>query len=127
MKGIRIDFEGASSHHIEVDPYRRSTKYNPTKPNPVKISAVTFSGRSRTGVDLPWRNQQGYRDLSSDQKDELTPRQGSNEGKASIKKQRTINSKKQKNDPDNADKENWQKKSMKAINTQSVLVSGTRT
>ena len=50
--GLRSDFEGASSHLIEVDPYRRSTKSNPTKTKPVKVSAVKFSGQGKTGVDL---------------------------------------------------------------------------
>ena len=35
--GLRSDFEGASSHLIEVDPYQRSKKSNPTKPNPLKF------------------------------------------------------------------------------------------
>ena len=69
--GIRSDFEGASSHLIEVDPYRRSTKYNPTKPKPVKVSVVTFAGQGETGVDLRWHNQQKFIYLSSEQKDEL--------------------------------------------------------
>ena len=52
---LRIDSEGASSHLIEVDPYRKSTKYDPTKTNPVKVSVVTFSGRGKTIVDLLWK------------------------------------------------------------------------
>ena len=52
---LRIGSEGASSHLIEVNPYRRSTKYDQTEPNPVKVSAVTFSGRGKTGVDLRWQ------------------------------------------------------------------------
>ena len=44
---LRSDFEGASSHLIEVDPYWRSTKSNTTKPNPAKVSAVTFAGRGK--------------------------------------------------------------------------------
>ena len=39
----RSYFEGASSHLIEVDPYQRYKKSNPTKTNPVKVSAVTFT------------------------------------------------------------------------------------
>ena len=70
--GLRSDSEGASSHLIEVDPYRRSTKYDPTKPNPVKVSAVMFAVRGKTRVDLRWNTSQEFRDISSDQKDELT-------------------------------------------------------
>ena len=43
--------------------------------------------------------------------------QGWNEGKASIKKQQTINRKKQKSDLDNAKKGNWQNKFKKAMKT----------
>ena len=56
--GIRSDFEGASSHLIEVDPYRRSKKSNSMKPNPATVSAVTFSGRGKTRVDLRWNTRQ---------------------------------------------------------------------
>ena len=119
--GLRIDFEGAASHLIEVDPYRIFKNFNPTKPNPVKVSAVTFSVRGKTGVYLRWDTRQEFRDISSEQKDELTSWQDSNEGKSSIKKQRTINSKKRKSDPDNANKGNWQKKFKKLIKMQSGL------
>ena len=72
MNGLRSNFEGASIHLIEVDPYRRSTKSNPTKPNPGKVSAVTFAGHGKTGVDLRWHTRQEFCDLSSEQEDELT-------------------------------------------------------
>ena len=86
---LRSDFGGASSHPIEVDPYRRSNKSNPTKTNPVKFSAVTFYRRGKKGVDLSWHTRQEFRDISSENKDYLTSRTELNEGKASIKKQRT--------------------------------------
>ena len=91
------------------------------KLNPVKFSAVIFSGRGKTGVDLWLHTRQEFRDIFSKQKDELTSRKGSNEGKASIKKQRTINSKKRKSDLENVDKGNWRKKFKKSIKTQSEL------
>ena len=69
--GLRSDFEGASSHLIEVDPHQISTKSNHTKPNPVKVSLVTFSGRGKTGVDLHWYTRQEFRDISGENKDEL--------------------------------------------------------
>ena len=119
--GLRIDSEGASSHLIEVDPYRRSTKYDQTEPNPVKVSAVTFSGRGKTGVDLRWQTWQEFRDISSDQKDKLTSWKGSNKIKYFIKKQRTINSRKRKSDLDNSEKGNWQKNFKQEIETQSEL------
>ena len=119
--GLRSDFEGASSHLIEVDPYLRSTKYNTTKPNPVKASEFMFDGRGKTGVDLHWHTQQEFRDIYSDQKDEVTSWQGSNEGNASIKKHRNINSRKRKSDPDNDKKGRRRKKFKKSIKTQSRL------
>ena len=91
------------------------------KPNLVKVLAVTFYGHGKTGVDLRWHTRQEFRDIFSKQKDELTSWKGSNEGKASIKKQRTINSKKQKSDLENVDKGNWRKKFKKSIKTQSEL------
>ena len=121
---INSDFEGASSQLFEVDPYRISTKLNPIKPNTVKVSAVTFYGRGKTGVELRWHTKQEFCDISSDQNDELTSWQGCNEGKASTKKQRTINSKKQKSDPDNADKGNWKNKFKKATKAQSGISHG---
>ena len=69
--GLMGDFEGASSHLIEVDPYRIATKSNKKKPNPVKVSAVTFSGRGGNEVELCWNTRQEFRYLSSEQKDEL--------------------------------------------------------
>ena len=74
--GPRIDFEGASIHLIEVDPYWIYTKSNPTKPKPVKVSEVTFDGRGKTGVNIRWHTQQEFRDLSNDKKDELKSWQG---------------------------------------------------
>ena len=104
--GLRSDSEGASSHIIEVDPYRRSTKSNPTKQNPVKVSEVTFSRQVKTGVGLHWHTQQEFRDLSSKQKDEPIAWQRSNEVRAFIKKHWTIRSKIWKSDPDNYEKWN---------------------
>ena len=75
---LRNDFEGSLSHLIEVYPYQISTKSNPTKPNPVKVSAVMISWRGKTEVELRYHTWQKFRDLSSDQKDEPTYWQGSN-------------------------------------------------
>ena len=80
--GLRIDSELGSIHLIEVELYRISTKYKPTKPNPVKVSAVTFSGRGKNVVDLRWHTRQEFWYLFNDQKDELTSWQVSNECKA---------------------------------------------
>ena len=79
--GIRSYFEGAPSHLIEFDLYRRSKKYNPTKPKPLKVSVVTFSKQGKTGVNPRWHTLQEFCDISSEKNDELTSRQGSNAGK----------------------------------------------
>ena len=117
--GLRSDFEVSSSRLVEVDPYWRSTKSNPTKPNPGKVSAVTFYRRVKTRVDLRWHTRQEFRDIYCEQKDKLTSCQGSNEGKVYINKQQNINSKKQKIHPDSSDKGNWQNKFKKSIKTKS--------
>jgi hypothetical protein len=50
--GMRGNFETAAGHLIEVDPYRRGTNQaNPNKGKQATVSAVTFAGRGRTGVD----------------------------------------------------------------------------
>ena len=113
--GLRCDFEVTSSHLIEVDPYQRSTKYNPKKPNPVKVLVITFSGRGKTGVYLCWNTSQEFRYLSSEKKDELTSHKGLNEGKASIEKHWTSNIKKRRRDPDNYEKGNRWKKLRKQL------------
>ena len=119
--GLGSYAEEYSIQLIEVDPYWRYKKYNPTKPNPVKVSAVTFSGRSKTGVDLRSHTRQEFRDLSSEQKDKLTSWQGSNEDKDSTRKQRNINRKKRRSDQYNSNKLNWRNKSKKEIKMQSGL------
>ena len=119
--GIRSDFEGASIHLLEVDLYQRSTESNPTKPNPGKVSAVTFYRGGKTRVDLCWHTRQEFRNISTDHKDELKSCQGSNEGKSYIKNKQTINRKKRKSDLDNSEKENWRKKLKKSINGQSRI------
>ena len=74
--GLRSDFEGATSHLIEFDPYQKSTKSNPTKPNPVIFSAVTFTGRGKIEVNLHWHTRKEFIDIYSEHKDELTYWQG---------------------------------------------------
>ena len=120
--GLRSGFEGTLSHLIEVDPYRRSTKSNPTKPDPVKFSEVTFARHSKTGVDLCWHTRQEFRDISSEQKDELTSWKGSNEDKATIKKQKISNINKRRSEPDNSKKGTWRNFFKKAVKTKSGIL-----
>lgn len=119
--GLRSDFEGACSHIIEVDPYNRSTK--PSKDRNPKVSGTSLGGRGNSGVDLRWHTRQEFRDLSSDQKDELTEWQSSNAGRTAIKKQRVDDNKKRKGKGDHNDRDggNWKKKFKKAIKTKSGL------
>ena len=51
----------------------------------------------------------------------MTSWKGSNEDKASIKKQRASNKKKRRSDPDNSDKGNWQNKFKKSSKMQSGI------
>ena len=119
--GLRSDFEGATSHLIEVDPYNRSIK--PTKDRNPKISGTALGGRGNTGVDLRWHTRKEFRELASEQKDELTEWQTSNSDRAAIKKQRLQENKKRKGQNENSDKDNgsWKKKFKKAIKTKSGL------
>ena len=65
----RNDFEVAASSLIEVDPYRRQQKH-PTKN--ANVSGASFAGRGSSGVDLRWHHPKEFKELSSDQKDELS-------------------------------------------------------
>lgn len=118
---MRGDFESASSHLIEVDPYRRASRQAPNGGGKkAHVASVSFAGRGTTGVDLRWHPRKDFLALSEDQKDELRQWQGTKEGKAAIKKQRAENpgkeSGKRKSDPksDN-DNKSWKKKFRKAV------------
>ena len=122
--GMRSNFETAASHLIEVDPYRRaSNQQNPNKGRQANVSAVTFAGRGKTGVDLRWHTRKDFRELTSEQRDELIAWQKTKEGKKSIKEQRSEtkdNKRKQPGGADSSDK-TWKKKLKKAIKTQKGL------
>ena len=128
--GLRTNFENASSHLIEVDPYRRSSR-NPTPGGGGKsahVSSVSFAGRGNSGVDLRWHTRKEFLALSSDQKDELIQWQTTPEGKATLKKQRDAAplKKRKKGDDRNSDKEsdgggNWKRKFKKAMKTPTGL------
>ena len=118
---LRTDFEAASNHLIEVDPYKRATGGG-DKGKPAKVASLTFAGRGKSGVDLRWHTRHEFRDLSSEQKDELTEWQSSSDGRAKIKKQRASENKKRKGNPnEDKDRGGWKKKFKKAISTKSGL------
>ena len=81
---MRNDFEVAASSLIEVDPYKRQQR-NPSKGNG-QVSGVAFAGRGSSGVDLRWHHPKEYKELTSEQKDELTQWQSSSEGKKILDK-----------------------------------------
>ena len=115
--GLRKDFEKASSHLIEVDPYRRATKIPRTDAR-ASVSSVTFAGRGQTGVDLRWHDKAEFKALSDEQKDELRQWQSTKAGKQSMKrdKQQQQATKKQSGG-EKTPSENWKKKFRKAIQT----------
>ena len=115
-QGLRGDFENAASHLIEVDPYRRASNPHRGNRNP-KVSSVTFAGRGKTGVDLRWHMRKEFRDLISDQKDELVEWQQTDAGKSAVKKQREETDKKRKSSTGNG----WKKNFKKALNTKKGL------
>ena len=114
--GLRGDFESAASHLIEVDPYRRSSGQQKNN-NAPKISSVTFAGRGKTGVDLRWHTRKEFKDLTSDQKDELVEWQKTDAGKTAVKKQKEDGEKKRKAESGNG----WKKNFKKALSTKKGL------
>ena len=66
--GLCSDFEAASSHIIEVDPY--TCYYNPSNKNiQSNVSYVNFAVRGKTDVDLRWHNRQNICELYDAHKD----------------------------------------------------------
>jgi len=80
----RNDFEVAAISLIEVDPYRRQQRNTSSKG--AQVSGVSFAGRGSSGVDLRWHHPKEFKELSSEQKDELTQWQSSSEGKKTLDK-----------------------------------------
>ena len=80
---MRKDFELASSALIEVDPYRRTKTQQPKAT--ATISGVTYQGgRGQSGVDLRWHHPKEFKELPSDQKDELCNWQKTSKGKKAM-------------------------------------------
>ncbi len=118
---MRSDFEAASNHLIEVDPYKK-LRNGGNKSNTANVSSVSFAGRGKTGVDLRWHSRQEFRALSDEQKDELRNWQTSDEGKkvvAAAKKDSSGTKRKNDNNPGNNknDGGSWKKKFKKALKT----------
>ncbi len=122
---MRNDFEAAASHLVEVDPYRRSTCHAQSNRS-ANVSAVSFAGRGKTGVDLRWHTRQEFRDLSNEQRDELMEWQNTSDGKKAIEKQKKNSfggGRKRRADGQSSrpQGESWKRKFKKAIGTQSGL------
>ena len=120
---MRQDFELAATSMIEVDPYKRSQNNGGTRQ--ANVSAIDFSaGRGNSGVDLRWHHAKEFRQLSSEEKDELTAWMKTQDGKKAMRKSRNAHdkTKKRKADTGNQGKDkgnngNWKKKFKKAIKT----------
>ena len=121
--GMRSNYETAASHLIEVDPYRRASNQNTNKGKQANVSAVTFAGRGKTGVDLRWHTRKEFGELTSEQKDELIAWQKTKEGKKTIKEQRSGTQDTKRKAPGGANSSDmtWKKKLKKAIRTQKGL------
>jgi hypothetical protein len=118
---MRNNFEAASSHLIEVDPYRRSSRQVQKPHRTANVSGVSFAGRGESGVDLRWHTRKEFSDLTSEQKDELTAWQGTKEGKKSVKDQKSPK-KKRKNESDSGSTDtSWKSKLKKKLKTQHGL------
>jgi len=121
---MRSNFEAAASHLIEVDPFRRASRQqgNNNKGTQAQVSAVTFAGRGKSGVDLRWHTRKEFGALTSDQRDELTAWQNTKEGKKVLKEQRATNGGKRASpESGKSDNKSWKKKFRKAIKTQKGL------
>ncbi len=126
---MRNDFEGAASALIEVDPYRKGQGGGQGKGRGAQISSIDFkAGRGSTGVDLRWHPKKEFRNLSDEQREELTTWMRTSEGKKFMKKSRDTNNAKRKrdgngngNDKQGNNGGNWKKKFKKAIKTQKGL------
>jgi hypothetical protein len=123
--GMRSNFETAASHLIEVDPYRRASNQG-TNSNTGKqayVSAVTFAGRGKTGVDLRWHTRKEFGELTGEQKDELIAWQKTKEGKKLVKEQRSDPQDNKRKSPGGANPsaKTWRKKLKRAIKTQKGL------
>jgi len=66
MNNMHSNFEAAASHLIEVDPYHRSSNQqgNNNRGKQANVSAVTFAGRGKTGVDLRWHTRKEFSALT---------------------------------------------------------------
>ena len=123
---MRNDFEAAASALIEVDPYRKSQRNGTGNGRGAQISAIDFgAGRGSTGVDLRWHPKKEFRNLSDEQRDELTKWMRTSEGKKHVKKSKDRSNKRNRerggdgggNQNSNKSDGNWKKKFKKAIKT----------
>ena len=125
----RNDFETAASSLIEVDPYKRQQRH-PSNKGGAQVSGVSFAGRGNTGVDLRWHHPKEYKELSNEQKDELSQWQSSSEGKkildkskkeAAEKRKKRLGDKKRGHGAGKSNEGNWKKKMKYAIKTPNGL------
>ena len=68
---MRNNFEAASSHLIEFNPYRRSSRQVQKPHSTANVSGVSFAGCGESGVDLRRHTRKEFSDLTGEQKDEL--------------------------------------------------------
>ena len=120
---MRNDFEVAASALIEVDPYRKSQRGG-GKGGGAQISSIDFkAGRGSTGVDLRWHPKKEFKNLTDEQREELTTWMKTSEGRKHMKKSRESSNAKRKRDGNGngndkgAGNGNWKKKFKKAIKT----------
>jgi hypothetical protein len=104
VNNMRENFESAANTLIEVDPYRRIQR-PPGQPK-ATVSAIDFSsGRGDSGVDLRWHTPQEFRNLTQEQRSELTKWQKSADGKSTLKKSREAHANAKRKSGDSPNKE----------------------
>lgn len=115
---MRSQFEAASSHLIEVDPYKRIARSSQGGGGNARVSDTRFNaGRGRTGVDLRWYPRKEFLKLSNEQKDELTTWQKTAEGKKSMAQAKKKREQPAQDNASPAKPESWKKKFKKSLKT----------
>ena len=124
VNNMRDDFELASTHLIEVDPFRRNQRELAKQSKNANISAIDFNaGRGKTGVDLRWHPKAEFRKLPKEQRDELDAFMETPAGREKMRESRKEFNKKRKadggkgNGNDKKKRETWKRKMRKALKT----------
>ena len=88
LTGIRMNFEAAATHLMLTDPVER-TSVKSKRRRILNPSISLLAGRGESGVDFRWHNQNEFKELTQDKKDELSAWRNTAAGKASMEAAKT--------------------------------------